>query len=107
MANGVLGTADLAAATNTNVYQNTLSDMAMVTVNFCSRHNIPGLVRIAVSTAGAAGLVNSEYIEYDTEIPGHGVLERSGIAVSSSQYITVRSSISNMSVQVWGVETGS
>lgn len=107
MANGVLGTQSLSAGIAQNIYVNNYSDVAMVTVNFSNRNYVSTKVSIAISTLGHAGLLASEWIEYETEILGKAVFVKTGIAVTPGQYIVVKSSESNVSAQCWGIETGS
>ncbi len=106
MANGVLGARSLSAGINQNIYVNNNSDVAMVTVNVCNQNHIPVKVSVALSTLGHAGVTSGEWLEFDSEILGKGVLARTGIAVSSGQFVVVKSNESNVSAQVWGIETG-
>lgn len=106
MANGVLGARSLSAGINQDIYVNNNSDVAMVTVNVCNQNHIPVKVSVALSTLGQAGVTSGEWLEYDAEILGKGVLARTGIAVSPGQFVVVKSSESNVSAQVWGIETG-
>lgn len=106
MANGVLGAQSLSAGIAQNVYVNNYSDAAVVTVNICNINHVPASISIAISTVGHAGVTDNEWIEFNAELLGKGVLARSGVAVSSGQFIVVKSSESNVSAQVWGVEMG-
>ena len=106
MANGVLGARNLSAGIAQNVYVNNYSDAAIVTINVCNINHIPTKVSVAISTAGHAGITANEWIEFSAEVLGKGVLARTGVAVSSGQYVVVKSSESNVSAQVWGIETG-
>ena len=106
MSNGVLGTRSLLAGIAQNVYVNNYTEAAIVTVNVCNINHVPTKISMAISTLGHAGITAGEWIEYDAELLGKGVLARTGIAVSSGQYVVVKSSESNVSAQVWGVEIG-
>jgi len=103
MATGRLGIADLAAATNTSVYTVPSGYFAVVSVNICNRSNQATAVRIAAASLDTPA--NGEFLEYDTELLGRGVLERTGIIVGAGQKIVVRSTGANVSAVVFGIET--
>jgi len=106
MSNGVLGAQSLSAGIAQNIYVNNYSDAAVVTVNVCNFNHVPAKISIAISTLGHVGVTNGEWIEFGADLLGKGVLARTGVAVSSGQFIVVKSSESNVSAQVWGVEMG-
>jgi hypothetical protein len=103
MATGRLGIADLTAATNTSVYTVPSGYFAVVSVNICNRSNQAVAVRIAAASLDSPA--NGEYLEYDTELLGRGVLERTGIIVGAGQKIVVRSTGANVNAVVFGIET--
>jgi hypothetical protein len=103
MATGRLGIADLTAATNTSVYTVPSGYFAVVSVNICNRSNQAIAVRIAAASLDTPA--NGEYLEYDTELLGRGVLERTGIIVGAGQKIVVRSTGANVNAVVFGIET--
>jgi len=103
MATGRLGIADLTAATNTSVYTVPSGYFAVVSVNICNRSNQPTAVRIAAASLDVP--TNGEFLEYDTELLGRGVLERTGIIVGAGQKIVVRSSGAGVNAVVFGIET--
>ncbi|RLE28788.1 MAG: hypothetical protein DRJ61_15775 [Acidobacteria bacterium] len=103
MASGRLGTADLSAATITDVYTVPSSTLASVNISVCNRNASAVAIRIAVSdTAVTQG--NDEFIEYGASIAGNGVLERTGIALDATKIVTVYSDTANVSVVVTGIE---
>jgi hypothetical protein len=103
MATGILGKADLSAATNTTVYTCPSETYTVVSVNLCNRGNQATSMRIA--TAATDTPVNSEYIEYDVEILAKGVLERTGIVLGAGQKLVCRAGSANVSVVAMGIET--
>jgi hypothetical protein len=101
--NGRLAVADLSAGTSTAVYQ-CPTDYAVATVTLVNRAYTPTQVRIAV---GSNQTPNPEdYIEYDTEIPGKGHLERTGVSVQAGNYVVVESSAGDVNCVIWGTEVG-
>lgn len=104
MATGLLGTpTDLTAATNASVYTVPADTFAVLTVNFANRSTQSRNIRLAIATSGTPG--NGEWIEYDTELLGNGVLERSGIVVDAGKIIVAYASSSDVSCVVYGIET--
>ena len=106
MSTGLLGAQSLSAGTAQNIYVNNNSDASVVSVNICNFNHISARISIALSTVGHTGVTANEWIEFDAALLGKGVLERSGIVVGAGQYIVVRSSESNVSAQIWGIELG-
>lgn len=102
MANGVLGNADLAAATNTNIYQVPIGKTATVNINICNRNSSPVAVRLALCATTTPA--DAEYVEYDTQVQANGVLERTGVILDSERYIIAYSDTADVSVVVVGVE---
>lgn len=103
MATGRLGTADLAAATDTTVYTVPSATFAVVTVSLCNRSASARNVRVAVCDTGTPG--DDEYVEFDAEVLANGVLERTGLVLDAGKLLVVRSSGIDVSAVIYGIET--
>jgi hypothetical protein len=103
MATGRLGTADLAAATNTTVYTCPADTFAVVTVSVCNRGASSANIRLAIATSASPG--NAEFIEFDTSLSAKGVLERTGIVIDAGKLLVIRSSAVDVNAVVYGIET--
>lgn len=103
MANGRLGASALSAASNTTVYTCPVDTFAVVTVNITNRNSQARNVRLALSTSGSPG--NAEWLEFDTEVIGNGVLERTGIVMAATQQIVAFANSTDINVVVYGIET--
>lgn len=101
MASGKLGSAALAAAANTDLYTVPAATVATVNISLCNRTSTPIAVRVAVRSGA---LADAHYIEYDTLIPGNGVLERTGIAMSAGEVVSVHAAAIGVSARVHGFE---
>jgi len=98
---GILGKADLEAATNTDIYTVSSDTFATANINLCNRTDSAITARIAIRSGA---LDDADYLEYDTSIPAHGVLERSGIVLSAGETIVAYASAVGVSVRVHGFE---
>jgi hypothetical protein len=108
MANGILGSADLAAVTYTGIYNVPVNTFSVATVSICNKNATSITVRLAIAKTDATGNtlpVADDYLEYETEILPNGVLERTGIVIDASRQIYARSSAANTAVMVYGIET--
>ena len=108
MANGILGSADLAATTYTGVYLVPEDTFAVATVSIVNKNSSSITVRLAIAKTDPTGATipaADDYLEYETEILPNGVLERTGIVIDASRQIYARSSAANTGVMVYGIET--
>ena len=102
---GRLGAWEIYSGAPQAVYLCNRSVATTLTLNICNRNNGSAFVSVAISTSATAPS-NAEWIEYNVELLGKGVLERTGIVVSPGQYLIVRSNIERVSAVCWGVEMG-
>lgn len=100
MASGLLGKADLAAATDTLLFTAGVTPQTF-NVRFANRNATPVKVRVAIGT-GASPAV-ADYVDYDVSILGNGILEDTGLVASSGEKVWVRSNTANVSVRAHGM----
>jgi hypothetical protein len=105
MANGIFEARALYAGVNQAVYVNNNDGATVVAVNICNQNHISTKISMAMSTS-ATSPTASEWIEYEAELLGKGVLERTGLILGPQQYIVVLSSRANVSAVSWGIESG-
>lgn len=102
MANGRLGAVDLTANTDTTLYTCPIGKTATVNVTFTNRQTSPVNVKLAL--ANSASPATTDYLEFNTELPPFGVLERTGIVVGAGQFLVVTSNVSGVSAVAFGFE---
>lgn len=104
MASGILGQSAPLASTLTSVYTvpGAGTSRAVFNVSMVNTSGNPIAVRLAIASAATPAL--SEYIEYDTVLPGNGVLERGGIVAQTGEIVVVFTSAATLSVSVYGYE---
>ena len=103
MASGILGTqSSLLANTLTTVYTVPADVVSYCNFNIVNTNATAVTVRVALAATGTP--TSAEYIEYNAEIGGNGVLERTGIALQSGKNLIAFSNTANVSISVYGVE---
>jgi hypothetical protein len=102
MASGILGQAAPAAATNTTVYTVPSATTAVVTISITNTTGYPTVFNLAV--ASTATPTSSEYIEFQTVLPGYGVFERSGVVAGPAEQFVVNATNVGTSVSIYGYE---
>lgn len=96
------GSEDLAATTNTTLFQVGAGKEDTFNVNFCNRNGSAVTVRLAI--AAAATPAASEWLEYDYPIEANSSFERTGLVAPDGKYIVVYSSSVSVSVNAYGFE---
>ena len=103
MASGILGTQQsLAANTLTTIYTVPASTVAYCNFNIVNTNATPVDVRVALADADTPNA--AEYVEYNAEIGGFGVLERTGFAIQTGKKIVAYSDTTGVSISAYGVE---
>lgn len=104
MAAKVLFTADLAAGVLTDLVPAGVPSGKSwsFSVNFCNRTSAPTNIRLAISTGGSPA--NSEYYEYNTEIPANGTIERTGLLAQATYRIHAWAADAGVSINGYGYE---
>ena len=103
MASGKLGSAALAADTNTILYTVPEGSVSTLNINVVNRGGAPAKVSIAISINLIPEL--EDYIEYQAGVPANGgVLERSAIVLSEGERVIIHSSTGDCSARIHGFE---
>ena len=106
MANGILGSVDLAATSYTEFYEVPADNFAVITVAFTNKNTTSVTVRLAMTKPENASIPEADdYFEYEAEILPGGVLERTGIVLEAGRRVFARSSAANTVVLAYGIET--
>lgn len=114
MATGRLGSVSLTSTTNTvtpPVYVVPSSTYAVFNVSFCNTQASAVTIRLAIAS-NPASISASEWIEYGVSVAPNGVFERTGLVADAGKAVvawtsasTSGSAGSNVTVNVWGIET--
>ena len=102
MPTGILGRADLAAATNTSLYTVPAGKVAVLNVSFVNRGLSTFNVRLAVSDQATPNV--ADYLEYDYPLIPGGVLERTGIVLDAAKVLVGYAAGANTSAVAFGYE---
>ena len=103
MATGRLGVADLAAATLTTLYTVPADTFTVATLSVTNRNASTVKIRVSISTSGTPN--DADWIEYDSDIIGNGVIERTGLVMDAGKVLVVYSNSVNVSAVAYGIET--
>ena len=113
MPTGRLGSTSLQSTTNTNpgVYTVPANTYAVFNVSFCNTQASAVTIRLAIAS-NPASVAASEWIEYGASVVPNGVFERTGLVADAGKAVvawtsasTPGSAGSNVTVNVWGIET--
>ena len=111
MATGRLGSTSLTTSTNATVYTVPSNYYSVFNVSFCNTQASAVTIRLAMAANGAS-VAASEWIEYDVTVAPKGVFERTGLVADAGKAIVAWASSStsasigsNVTVNVWGIET--
>lgn len=102
MASGKLGSAALAAGTDTTIYTVPASTVATINVAVVNRGSADATVNVAIAPTGAPA--NADYVEFGVAIPASGILERTAIVAGAGEHVVVRSSTADCTVRIHGFE---
>ena len=102
MATGILGRANLTAATNTSLYTVPSGKVAVFNVSFVNRGTTTFNVRLALSNSGTPA--DADYLEFDYPLIPGGVLERTGIVMDAAKVLVVYAAGANISAVAFGYE---
>jgi len=105
MSSGRLGAYDLTANTPQSLAQGNTDRFTACSVSLCNRNNSSVRVSIAITTT-VNNISLLDYIDKDLTLERNGVLERTGIAIKSGQYLTVEADTDNVSAVAWGIASG-
>jgi hypothetical protein len=103
MTTGLLGRAMLVAATPATIYTVPAGKTASFTVAFCNQSSSASAkVKLAITELSAA--TANSYIEFNSDIPVNGILERGAIVLGQNEKVIAVSNSGDVSVNVYGIE---
>ena len=102
MASGTLGQG--LATTSAASYYTVGATPTTFNVQLANITGFPVSVNLSISTSATVP-TTSEYLEYQTIIPGNGVLERGGLVATAGKYVVVSASAAtSISINIYGFE---
>jgi len=104
MASGILGKADLALATDTIVYAVPTNPVTVATVNVSLCNRTAAAITVNLAIAAIVTPTTSEYLEFGVSIPANGVLERTGVVISSGDNVVANAAAAGVTCIVTGFE---
>jgi hypothetical protein len=103
MATGTLGQASLAANTNTTLYTVPGATTATVIISAVNTNAAtPAVIELAV--AATASPTAAEYLLKSIVLDAGASLEKTGVVISAGKLVVARSSVANVSFNVYGYE---
>jgi hypothetical protein len=102
MASGKLGNGNTVSNTWHSAYQVPSSKIASFSVTVVNKTGGNALVDIAISSTTTPG--GGEFIESGVVAIPAGVVERTGLVASASEYLMVRSDVTGLDFRVMGYE---
>lgn len=103
MSTGKIGSADLAAGSNTYTDLTGGGANENMIANVCLCNRGPANVKARVAIGVGASPANTDFLEYDQVIPANGVLERTGLSISSGEKIWVSCDTATVSARAHGL----
>jgi len=100
---GLLAAVALPANTVTNVWTCAENFESGFNVNICNRGQTNTTVRLALTLGEDP--TDANWLEFDYVLPPSGVLERTGLTLSSGQKIYAFAASAAVSVSIYGVKT--
>jgi len=103
MSFGLIGSADLAATTNTLIGGAALGTSKIVNIRIANRNSTEVAVQVAIGTGSSPAV--ADYIDYNTVVKGFSILEDSGFVCKATEKIWAYSDTANVTVRAMGFPT--
>jgi hypothetical protein len=104
MSSGRLGAVEVNGAILTPLYTVPTDTVTTTNISICNKNAGAALIKIALINGTIANIASGDYIEFNTILPGNGVLERTGIVLQSGYTIAIESDIGLIDASCWGFE---